>query len=383
MKNTIIIFENSLLNSPKENVKNLIEKLVFNLVKEQVEKNKNNSQEILNQLLIEFLNSLKKIDLLNDENATLLIRTLIKASIYEEENTLYSYIDKMAIFKRKAENQKNILKNQIINNVLEFEKTLLHSSYKDKLLSNINDAILFDIEMLGILKETAESAFLTTLEKGEDVELTSSEIAKNLVYNAICETNFEKERMLKISSIVLNTAFEIANESIVYAKDLCLGSIKGTQEGITLSIEKFKNSFAYKNFQEEIYIKSKELIHIEDDFIELLKIESKKQNNPSKKIVENLLENELDNLFAKLKRFASESREQLIFNLNELKKNPKINDFNKFAQRKFYEFKQEILELEKNNEKFNDLNSKKAKKLGIRLWEKAKKIIRKRNEKNY
>lgn len=51
--------------------------------------------------------------------------------------------------------------------------------------------------MLGILKETAESAFLTTLEKAEDIELTSSEIAKNLVYNAICEAHFEKERILK------------------------------------------------------------------------------------------------------------------------------------------------------------------------------------------
>ncbi|QWU79655.1 hypothetical protein DU472_00910 [Campylobacter novaezeelandiae] len=378
MKNTIIIFENSLLNSPKENIENLIEKLVFNLAKEQIDRNKNNSQEILNQLLVEFLNSLKKINLLNDENVTLLIRTLIKASIYEEEKILYNYIDKLAIFKRKVENQKNMLKNQISNNFLEFEKTLLQSPYKDDLLGNINDAILFDIEMLGILKETAESAFLTTLEKGEDIELTSSEIAKNLVYNAICETNFEKERMLKISSIILNTTFEIANESIAYAKDLCLGSIKGTQEGIALGIEKFKNSLAYTNFKEDIYIKSKELIRIEDDFIDLLKVESKKQNNPSKKIVESLLENELDNIFAKLKRFASESREQLIFNLHELRNNPKINDFNKLAQKKIYEFKQEIFELEKiSNEKYNDLNSKKAKKLGIRLWEKAKKLIKK------
>lgn len=29
--------------------------------------------------------------------------------------------------------------------------------------------------------------------KAEDIELTSSEIAKNLVYNAICEAHFEKK----------------------------------------------------------------------------------------------------------------------------------------------------------------------------------------------
>ncbi|MBX9222475.1 hypothetical protein HBO71_09535, partial [Campylobacter coli] len=93
-----------------------------------------------------------------------------------------------------------------------------------------------------------ESAFLTTLEKAEDIELTSSEIAKNLVYNAICEAHFEKERILKISSIVLNTAFEIANESMAYAKDLCLGVIKGTRDGIVLAMEKFKTTLAYAKF---------------------------------------------------------------------------------------------------------------------------------------
>ncbi|EFM3005918.1 hypothetical protein ACL6PU_001529, partial [Campylobacter jejuni] len=59
-------------------------------------------------------------------------------------------------------------------------------------------------------------------------------------------------------------------------------------------------------------------------------------------------------------------------------KNPKINDFNKLTQRKLNRFKQEIFELEKiASEKYKDLNSKKAKKLGVRLWEKAKKFVKK------
>ncbi|EIJ6956033.1 hypothetical protein LI576_001665, partial [Campylobacter jejuni] len=57
---------------------------------------------------------------------------------------------------------------------------------------------------------------------------------------------------------------------------------------------------------------------------------------------------------------------------------PKINDFNKLTQRKLNRFKQEIFELEKiASEKYKDLNSKKAKKLGVRLWEKAKKFVKK------
>lgn len=378
MKNTLIIFENSLSNLGKDKASDLLEDLSFNLAYKQISHNPHETKKVLNSLLVEFLTILKKLDFFDDENVAKVIKALVKASVVDAQNSLYEYISEAELLNKQIENQKNLIKNQISDNFFEFENILQECSFCDEFSGGLNDAILFDIEMLGILKETAESAFLTTLEKAEDIELTSSEIAKNLVYNAICEAHFEKERILKISSIILNTAFEIANESMAYAKDLCLGVIKGTRDGIVLAMEKFKASLTYANFEEDLSLKSKELIGIEDDFIALLKKEIQLQNDPCKSIVENLLEHELDNLFAKLRRLAGESREQLILVLNDIKKNPKINDFNKLTQRKLNRFKQEIFELEKiASEKYKDLNSKKAKKLGVRLWEKAKKFVKK------
>ncbi|APA54944.1 hypothetical protein BLD37_08305 [Campylobacter coli] len=345
MKNTLIIFENSLSNLKKDEVKDLLEDLSFNLAYKQISQDPHSTKKILNSLLVEFLTILKKLDLFDDENVAKVIKALVKASVGDAQNVLYEYISEAELLNKQIENQKNLIKNQISDNFLEFENILQECSFCDEFSSGLNDAILFDIEMLGILKETAESAFLTTLEKAEDIELTSSEIAKSLVYNAICEAHFEKERILKISSIILNTAFEIANESIAYAKDLCLGAIKGTRDGISLAMEKFKTTLAYAKFEEDVSLKSKELIGIE---------------------------------FAKFKRLAVESREQLLLVLNDIKKNPKINDFNRLTQRKLHRFKQEILELEKvAGEKYKELNSKKAKKLGVRLWERAKKLIKK------
>ncbi|HDZ4932857.1 TPA: hypothetical protein RTF98_001022 [Campylobacter jejuni] len=378
MKNTLIIFENSLSNLGKDEARDLLEDLSFNLAYKQISHNPHETKKVLNSLLVEFLTILKKLDFFNDENVTKVIKALVKASIVDAQNSLYDYINEAELLNKQIENQKNLIKNQISDNFFEFENILQECSFCDEFSGGLNDAILFDIEMLGILKETAESAFLTTLEKAEDIELTSSEITKNLVYNAICEAHFEKERILKISSIILNTAFEIANESMAYAKDLCLGVIKGTRDGIVLAMEKFKTSLTYANFEEDVSLKSKELIGIEDDFIALLKKEIQAQSDPCKSIVENLLEHELDNLFAKFRRLAGESREQLILVLNDIKKNPKINDFNKLTQNKLNRFKQEIFELEKiASEKYKDLNSKKAKKLGVRLWEKAKNLIKK------
>lgn len=378
MKNTLIIFENSLSNLGKDEASDLLEDLSFNLAYKQISHNPHETKKVLNSLLVEFLTILKKLNFCDDENVSKVIKALVKASVADAQNSLYEYISEAELLNKQIENQKNLIKNQISDNFFEFESILQECSFCNEFSGGLNDAILFDIEMLGILKETAESAFLTTLEKAEDIELTSSEIAKNLVYNAICEAHFEKERILKISSIILNTAFEIANESMAYAKDLCLGVIKGIRDGIVLAMEKFKASLTYANFEEDVSLKSKELIGIEDDFIALLKKEIQLQNDPCRSIVENLLEHELDNLFAKFRRLASESREQLILVLNDIKRNPKINDFNKLTQRKLNHFKQEIFELEKiASEKYKDLNSKKAKKLGVRLWEKAKKFVKK------
>ncbi|EDP7981535.1 hypothetical protein G3D82_001114 [Campylobacter upsaliensis] len=376
MKNTLMIFENSLSNLSPENVKEILEDLSFNLVYKQ----ENQKANALNELLLGFLDILKKLGLFDEENVTKVIKAMVRASTKDAQNSLYALIAEAERLEGQIENYKISLKNQISHHFLEFEKILQESNFKNEFSKGLDGAILFDIEMLGILKETAESAFLTTLEKGEDIELTSGEIAKNLVYNAICESHFEKERILQISSLVLNVVFELANESIVFAKDLVLGAVRGVSDGISLGIEKFKNSLTFIEFEEEIRLKSKELIGIEDDFVSLLKTEAKKQKNPSKELIERLIEEEFDSIFAKLKRFANENREQINFFLVELKKNPKINDFNEFAQRKMGNLNANFLKLEKRtSEKYKNLNIKKAKNLGFRLWERAKKFIHKKN----
>ncbi|EOC3263764.1 hypothetical protein ACI248_000380 [Campylobacter upsaliensis] len=376
MKNTLMIFENSLSNLSPENVKEILEDLSFNLVYKQ----ENQKANALNELLLGFLDILKKLGLFDEENVTKVIKAMVRASTKDAQNSLYALIAEAERLEGQIENYKISLKNQISHHFLEFEKILQESNFKNEFSKGLDGAILFDIEMLGILKETAESAFLTTLEKGEDIELTSEEIAKNLVYNAIFESHFEKERILQISSLVLNVVFELANESIVFAKDLVLGAVRGVSDGISLGIEKFKNSLTFIEFEEEIRLKSKELIGIEDDFVSLLKTEAKKQKNPSKELIERLIEEEFDSIFAKLKRFANENREQINFFLVELKKNPKINDFNEFAQRKMNDLNANFLKLEKRtSEKYKNLNIKKAKNLGFRLWERAKKFIHKKN----
>ncbi len=371
MRNSLVIFENS-LSSQKEQASELLEDLTFNLAVQKLAQNTR-----LDTILNEFLKVLDKLEMLDNQNTTKVVKALIKAKIQNEQNALYALLSEMELLKSKIKQQKNSLKNEVSQVFYELKQGVKNSNFQTQISNSIDDAFLFELENLDILKETAESAFITTLEKGEDIELTISEISKNLMFNAICEANFGKENILQSSKILLDTAFELANEYKNVAKELCIGVVRGTQEGIGLGVEKFRTSFTFCAFEDDLTLKEKELIDLENDFIALLKELSKKHENPVANILKDLLENDLDTAFAKLKRLVSESREQLILSISELKKNPKVDDFSRLAQSKLNVFKKEIADLEKAfGEKYKDFNTTQAKKLGFNLWEKAKALIK-------
>lgn len=370
MQNALVIFEHS-LSSQKERAGELLEDLTFNLAVQKLPNSK------LDKALNEFLRVLDKLKMLDKQNATKVIKALIKAKVQGEQNALYTLINEQDILHGKIEAQKNVIRNEISQTFFELKQSLDSSAYKAQISSSIDEAFLFEVEILGLLKETAESAFITTLEKGEDIELTISEISKDLMYNAICEADFIKENILQSSKIVLSAAFELANESKNLARELCVGVVKGTQDGIGLGLEKFRTSFAFCAFEEDLTRKEKELIDLEDGFITLLKALAASYENPVRDILKNLLENELDTIFAKFKRLISESRAQILLSINELKKNPKVDDLSRLTQSKINVFKKEMSDLERVvGEKYKDFNTTQAKKLGISLWEKAKTLIK-------
>ena len=368
MQNTLIIFENSLL-AQKERVNELLEDLVFNLALQKSAR--------LEASLNDYLAVLERLNLLNGENTTKVIKALIKAKVQNEQSTLYALINEQSALQGKVEAQKNLIKNEISQTFFELKQSLDGSAFKAQISSGLDDAFLFEIETLGMLKETAESAFIATLERGEDIELTIGEIAKNLMYSATCEANFRKENILQSSQILLSTAFELANEFKNLARELCEGVVKGTQDGVGLGLEKFRKSFQFCAFEEDLTLKEKELIGLEDELIALLRQLAKSYENPVRDILKNLLENELDTAFAKLKRLMNESRAQILLSINELKKNPKVDDLSRLTQSKLNVFKREISDLERAaSEKYRDFNTTQAKKLGINLWEKAKALIK-------
>ncbi|QCD53486.1 hypothetical protein [Campylobacter sp. RM16192] len=340
----------------------LIRELAFDLGKKKFKDIK--CQKELNQELLHTFSDmcqiLKSENLLNPKSISNLIDGLIDASTESKEQFLYRLIYEKEQVEKQILNQKNDIKDSIKSSLEAVEDYIQDSDFENKneIIDKINDAMFLDFQMLEILKETTETAFLTTIEKGEDVRDTSTEIAKNIVYGAINEGNFTKQRFLEISGSVIETATVIANEDHLFAKDLIYGAIVGSKDGITKSIEKFKDDMKFAPDSQNLVNSVKDLIGIEEDFIQMLKDLMAQTQEPSASIINDILEDSLDSYYAKFKRVQNELSEQLNIRLEELKTNENINKFVKTATMKFEELKRELDEKsEKLKENF-DANKK-------------------------
>ena len=160
MRNSLVIFENS-LSSQKEQASELLEDLTFNLAVQKLAQNTR-----LDTILNEFLKVLYKLEMLDNQNTTKVVKALIKAKIQNEQNALYALLSEMELLKSKIKQQKNSLKNEVSQVFYELKQGVKNSNFQTQISNSIDDAFLFELENLDILKETAESAFITTLEKG-------------------------------------------------------------------------------------------------------------------------------------------------------------------------------------------------------------------------
>ena len=384
--NLKVVIEQNLNN---DNLENIIKKEIFKFAKdsflglsyeEKLERSKSCFSEICS--------CLNEFELLNPKFVNAAVESLNKAIAYESEQYLYKIIYERDKLKKQIIDQKDRIRAITTLNCKNIENYICKTDFKnkDQISKVLNDRLLYDTQMLGILKETTESAFLTTIEMGDDVEDTAYEIAKNIVYLAINEGDFTKERFINIARVVIKSAASIANESKIYAKELVKSAINGSNDGISKAIEKFKDElkFAPDEIGDSLNYSAKELMKIEEDFIILLKDISLSVNEPASIIVAEVLQSDYDSYFARLRRISAETREQIMDKIDEIshKRFKLTGDLN--IDERISNLKKEIGELEKKaSQKLTQIKSlqtfenakTEAKKLGDRVYEAAKNLI--------
>ncbi|WP_462111107.1 hypothetical protein [Campylobacter concisus] len=361
--------------------------------------------EALKAKMSELYEKMDKEGLINAKNLKSAMEGINQALVSGEEKQLYELFDKRDEINRTIEAKREEIKNRLKISFEAAEEVVKDRNFseKEEILELLNNAIIRETRMLGILKESAQIAFLTTLEGAKDVEETAGAIAKNMTYAAIRGGEFSKERMFEISKNIISAAGNLANEGHIFAKELIKGAINGTRDGILRAIEKLKDEAKFAPDELRLNSQLLNLKNVDEEFIALLKELENEFDGVAKSEIESVINSELDTNLAKFKRISDQAMEQISSRLEELKSNgvaklvseannkfealkQELNDKSKKlklnfdANDKLEGLKQDIAEFEKKaNDKLEDIKQmdikSEAKKFGDRAYQAAKDFI--------
>ncbi|MDR1008119.1 MAG: hypothetical protein LBL65_06105 [Campylobacteraceae bacterium] len=386
MESSKIIFKNTL----KENKKNpqilaIIRDISFDLGRKKMKDlSEDEVRNAIKELFELFIFTLKEEKIRDAKSISSVVDGLIRAASYDKKEYLFKIIYEREEIEKAINRESAEIKQLIANtyDTIEAALTGLKDDEKEQVVRGLNDAKLLNVEMLGILKEAAEEAFITTLENGVDTEDTISELSKTFTYQAINEGKFTKQRILGIASTILEAACDIADSDYANAHCVLKGVVKGIRDGIAKSAEKFKNNLKFAPDEIKEFLKNSEenrlgVIDIEESFIALLKQCQINNIDISAKILSEIIA-EQDTYIARLKRLSTQTADVLSEKI-ETFKDETFKEFKEMAGKKFEEIKRET---NKKVESFKEDAVPKtkqfaddAKKLGLHAWEAAKNRI--------
>ncbi|MDR1554715.1 MAG: hypothetical protein LBS39_01665 [Campylobacteraceae bacterium] len=352
----------------------------------QNQTSEDDTQKTLEYLFGIFISALEKTGLKNSHATTSMIDGLIKAASHDKKQYLLKTIYEKEQLEASIYEQSLNIKDLIAKTYKTIEEASknLKDDEKKEVIQGINDAKLLNVEALGILKEAAEEAFITTIEKARDIRDTTQEISKNFTYQAINEGGFTKQKILSIASTIIEAACDIADSDYANANDILNGAVEGTKNGIVKATTKFKNDIKFvpeeiKELQKHNIEESrKDIISMEESFVTMLKQCQLKSNGISSKVLAQIIA-EYDTYLAKLKRLGSEAAEVFSASITNLKTDEMLKEFKEKAGKKFVEITKETGE--KVTAFTNDAAPKakhvadEAKRLGSRAWEVAKNVL--------
>jgi hypothetical protein len=378
------IFSNAIEeHRESSNLFTIVCELVFDLTTKKLQNlpDEAAAQAKLAQLFGVFTDALQESGLKDSKTITAVIEGLIKAA----SNDKKQYLLRMIYEKEQLENaiyKQTLSIKQLITttyDTVESAAAGLEGAQKRQVIDSLKDAKLLNVEMLGILKEAAEEAFITTIEKAYDIEDTVREISKNFVYQAINEGRFEKDRILGIAGVVIEAACDISDGDYAAAPAVLNGAAQGAKEGIAKALARYRNDMRFapeevKAFLEEHRI---EAIGLEEEYIELLERAQAAHAGISAKILSSIIERQTTYL-AKLSRLSAAALLSASEKFEEFR-DEGFDELKGKAGKKFEEFKKISTEKaaawsESATPKARQMADD-AKNLGFRAWEAAKVML--------
>lgn len=214
------------------------------------------------------------------------LRTLANALLEEEGHSLHEDLEELIAQKERIERQ-IIRKSEELQHLKYslFEALEKHIGHSDEMLEKLHQVKLQSIDLLDILEEITESAIITTLEKGSDIEETLHEIIKEITYETLNANVLNAVRIRRILASILQSAINISEATPNQADTIFRGTVLGIRSALIKSIEKFHQYLLYVPdevkalYREEYKTIETELDRIDTLFTQVLH-SLKGKNNP-------------------------------------------------------------------------------------------------------
>lgn len=230
-------------------------------------------------------------------------------------------------------------------------------------LEKLHQIKLQSIDLLDLLEEMIESAIITTLEKGSDIEETLHEIIKEITFETLNANVLNAVRIRRILSSILQSALNVAEATPNQANTILRGSMLGIRSALHKSIEKFRLYLLY--VPEEVKALYREEYKLIED-------ELRQIHTLFKQIVHSLSKNNSPDMIEKLKSIGQDIR----FDTEEL--SILSHETVELLRSKLSRLKQEMND--RRNQLINSASAQEAKAMGARAWSVAKAAIKSAKE---
>jgi len=175
------------------------------------------------------------------------LKTLAESVLEIETQNLHDEVQELLAHKEQIERQLERKSMELQNAKYAVFNALEANLGTDapSLQRDLHQIKLQSIDLFDMLEEMVESAILTTLEKGYDIEETIKEIVKNITYETLNVGSMSTLRIRKIIYTILQSVISVAEATPNVAEDILRGSLRGIRSGLVKSIKEFKKQLQY------------------------------------------------------------------------------------------------------------------------------------------
>lgn len=277
----------------------------------------------------------------------------------EETATLHNELEDLLLQKERLEHLISRKSDELQHLKYKFFESL-ESLYatNEAMLIKLHNIKIQSIDLLDILEEMIESAILTTLEKGSDIEETLHEIIKEITFQTLNANVLNAVRVRRILTAIVQSAINIAEATPNQAETILRGTLLGIRTALFKSIEKFHQYLLYVPdeiktlYRSEYQTIEDELGRVETLLVQVIHTLSKTNSHPMISILEKIG----DDIRFDTEELTALSKETV-----------------KLLRTRLSALKQEVKE--KGSKLLKSASTQEAKAMGTRAWSVAKKTM--------